>query len=60
MFLEGYENVMKNFFEAIRKNRKTKIIAQENPEIVVPKSDVNELCENQNDLRETVQLPSGE
>jgi len=49
MFLEAYEKIMKNFFEAISKKKE-----------VVVQSDLNEFCENQDKQGEPIQLPCGE
>ena len=48
MFMEAYERIVKNFFEAISKKKS------------VMQSDLNEFCENQDNQGEPVQLPSGE
>jgi len=55
MFMEAYEKIVKDFMKAI--TGKKEIAVQEN---VTQKSDSNELCENENNQGNTVQLPCGE
>ena len=56
MFLEAYERIAKDLMKAI--SGKKEVVKQS--EEIVPKSDENELCENQDNQGETIQLPCGE
>jgi len=52
---EMFDQVIKNFFKAFEGKKQLTL-----QECVVPKSDENEFCQNENNQGKPVQLPCGE